>query len=229
MTFRNHFLRAMEPDDRTALKPFMEMVLLSQGERLRTASAPNPVVAFPESAVLTSQILVEGDRLVDGLSTGVETGLGLLDAVQERPEQFAHVARVAGSAIVLPADVFRRRVDGGPGLRSLLLTHVRAQGIFAQHLLVCPSIHRAPSRIARVLLQTADRTDGPFALSQESIAANLLLQRTTVTSCMTALRKAGVIEYSRGRVDLTNRLQLEQEACGCYRAFRDLYGLRFGK
>lgn len=182
MTFRNHFLQAMEPEDRTALKPFMEEVLLSQGEHLNMAGAPIAVVAFPETAVLSSRVVDEGDRWVDGLSTGVETALGLLDAVQQRPAPLAQITRVAGSAIVIPADVFRRRVAGSEDLRSLMLNHVRAQGIFAQHLLVCPSVHRAPGRIARILLQTADRAGGAIVLSQDAIATNLALQRTTVTS-----------------------------------------------
>jgi len=229
MTFRNHFLQAMELDDRTALKPFMEEIVLRQGERLTAAGDPTAVVAFPETAVFSSQVVIEGDQLLDGLSTGVETGLGLLDAIQQRPASLAQVARVAGSAIVIPADVFRRRVAGGDGLRSLLLNHVRAQGIYAQHLLVCPSVHRAPSRIARILLQTADRSDGAIALSQDSIAANLALQRTTVTSCMANLKRSGVLDYARSKVNLTNRLELEKQACGCYRAFRELYELNSGK
>lgn len=225
MTFRNHFLRAMEMDDRTAFRPFMEEILLSQGERLTMAEGPTAVVMFPETAVFSSQVHVEGDHFVDGLSTGVETGLGLLDAMHQRPAQLTQIARVAGSAILIPADVFRRRVAGGDALRSLVLNHVSAQGIFAQHLLVCPSVHRAPSRIARILLQTADRSNGDIVLSQDSIAANLALQRTTVNNCMAILKRSGVVDYARSNVNLTDRVELERQACCCYQAFRKLYEL----
>lgn len=226
MTFRNHFLQAMEPDDQTALKPFMDERTLSQGESLIQAGDPPAVVAFPETAVLSSLIDVGTERAIEGLSTGVETGLGLLDAIQERPARLAQVARVAGSAIVIPADVFRRRVAGAQGLRSIVLDHVRAQGLFAQQLLVCPSVHRAPNRVARVLLETDDRSDGLFVLSQDLLAEVLTLQRTTVSHCMATFKRAGLVAYTRGKVSATNRRELEKQACSCYGAFRELYDLR---
>ncbi|WP_454718834.1 helix-turn-helix domain-containing protein [Caulobacter segnis] len=117
---------------------------------------------------------------------------------------------------------------GAQGLRSIVLDHFRAQGIFAQHLLVCPSVHRAPSRVARVLLQTADRSDGPFVLSQDVLAEVLTLQRTTVSQCMATLRRTGLVDYARGEVSPTNRVELEKQACSCYSAFRELYKLRSG-
>lgn len=65
----------------------------------------------------------------------------------------------------------------------------------------------------------ADRSAGDeVCLTQEELAIMTGVQRTTVNASAMALRAAGVIRYSRGRVGIADRGGLENAACGCYRA-----------
>jgi hypothetical protein len=58
-------------------------------------------------------------------------------------------------------------------------------------------------------------------LTQEFIGAMLGVQRTTVTAFAGQLQKAGLIQYQRGRVEITDIEGLEGRACECRGAIRD--------
>jgi hypothetical protein len=44
------------------------------------------------------------------------------------------------------------------------------------------------------------------------------VQRTTVTAVMLALKKARLIKYMRGRIEIIDRPGLEKRSCECYAA-----------
>ena len=49
------------------------------------------------------------------------------------------------------------------------------------------------------------------------------VRREGVTDAANALRRAGLIEYARGRIQLLDRPRLEHRACECYALVRDEY------
>jgi len=82
-------------------------------------------------------------------------------------------------------------------------------------------VHPMKQRLCRWLLMTHDRvgTD-EFLLTQEFLAQMLGVRRPTVNIAGTALQKAGLIRYSRGRITIVDRKRLEGAACECYAAIR---------
>ena len=58
--------------------------------------------------------------------------------------------------------------------------------------------------------------------TQEFLGMMLGSRRTTVTLIAKSLQRAGLIEYSRGRVTITNREDLESTACDCYQITKGL-------
>ena len=80
------------------------------------------------------------------------------------------------------------------------------------------AVHNAEARLARWLLQTQDRIGSPvLALTQEFLSQMLGIRRTTVTLIARSLQTAGLIKYSRGRINILDREGLEEAACECYR------------
>jgi Mn-dependent DtxR family transcriptional regulator len=49
------------------------------------------------------------------------------------------------------------------------------------------------------------------------------VRRSSVTVAAGRLSSAGLIEYKRGQVTITNRAGLQQRSCECYRAIWDEY------
>ena len=62
-----------------------------------------------------------------------------------------------------------------------------------------------------------------FQLTHEALSLMLGVRRSSVTVAAGRLSSAGLIEYHRGQVTITNRDGLEKRSCECYRAIWDDY------
>ena len=64
----------------------------------------------------------------------------------------------------------------------------------------------------------------PFAaaipLTQQALSQILAVRRAAINEVARRLKQAGLIEYARGRVSITNRAGLEKRCCACYRLVR---------
>jgi len=73
------------------------------------------------------------------------------------------------------------------------------------------------ARLARWLLTSADRMESEsLNLTQGFLAEMLGVQRSTVTVAAGELQRAGMIGYSRGRINIVDRPALTKVACECY-------------
>jgi DNA-binding transcriptional regulator YhcF (GntR family) len=59
-----------------------------------------------------------------------------------------------------------------------------------------------------------------FPLTHEFLAMMLGVQRAGVTIAARFLQKAGLIQYTRGRVTITDQSGLKDAACECYGTMR---------
>ena len=60
-------------------------------------------------------------------------------------------------------------------------------------------------------------TGETISTTQEFLAQMLGSRRSTVTVAAGQLQREGLIDYTRGRVRITNRPMLEAKACECYK------------
>jgi CRP-like cAMP-binding protein len=109
-------------------------------------------------------------------------------------------------------------------VRDRILEFVQEQAVSTSQIAGCNRLHEAEERLARWLLMSQDRTQSEVLnFTQEFLAMMLGARRTTVTVIAGALQKAGLIEYSRGRVKILDRLNLERAACDCYQVIKHLH------
>ena len=67
-----------------------------------------------------------------------------------------------------------------------------------------------------------DRTSGnEFVITHEFMSALLGCSRTSLTTVLGELEQAGAIRTRKGRIELTDRKNLEQCACECYQTIRE--------
>jgi CRP-like cAMP-binding protein len=108
-------------------------------------------------------------------------------------------------------------------IRDRLLEFVQEQAVTVSQIAGCNRLHEAEERLARWLLMAQDRTQSDtLNFTQEFLAMMLGARRTTVTLVAGSLQRANLIEYSRGRVKILNREDLESAACDCYKITRNL-------
>jgi CRP-like cAMP-binding protein len=119
---------------------------------------------------------------------------------------------------VIAAEEFQRNGD----FHRLVLRYTQAQFVQCAQTAGCNARHSVQQRLARWLLLVHDRMEGDeLPLSQEYIAHMLGVQRTSVTEQAGKLQKAGLIRYSRGKIQILDQEKLERKACECYKIVRD--------
>ncbi len=82
---------------------------------------------------------------------------------------------------------------------------------------VCNRHHSIDKQLCRWLLLSLDRlTTNQLCMTQELIANMLGVRREGVTEAAGKLQRLGVIEYSRGHINVIDRPRLEALCCECY-------------
>ncbi|HEY2356448.1 MAG TPA: Crp/Fnr family transcriptional regulator [Phenylobacterium sp.] len=230
MHFRNFLLRALPDDDAAHLTPQLKEVSLSRGQPLYEPGDTVSTLYFPSSACISIVSVMRDGRLVETTTIGRESAPALLDAVTDQPATSRIFVQVSGAALTLSSKAYRARLAVSPLLVELTLRHARGLSQQAELGVGCNLAHHAEGRLARWLLMTQDRigTD-VLPLTQDYLAVMTGVQRTTVSLMAAALKKAGVISYSRGHLTIVDRDALMARACECYaiseQQFEELRGV----
>jgi CRP-like cAMP-binding protein len=213
----NFFLSALEPDDLAALSPRMSEVALGVAQVLFETGDKVDTVYFPGSACVSLVVVMSDGKAVETSTVGRESAVALINVMTDQPSPIRAFAQIGGSAMRVSAAAYRARLLASPKLMALSLNHVRATALQAEQGVACNITHGVHGRLARWLLMTQDRVGADsFPLTQEYMAVMTGVQRSTVSTMAGALKKAGVIDYSRGNLRIRDRAALLKHACECY-------------
>jgi CRP-like cAMP-binding protein len=115
------------------------------------------------------------------------------------------------------ADVLRATLRHSPKLERQLHRYAHFLAAQVTQVATCNRMHEVDERLARWLLMTQDRVGSPtLPLTQEFLSQMLGTRRSSVTVSAGALQKAGLISYTRGRLEILDRPNLKQASCDCY-------------
>jgi CRP-like cAMP-binding protein len=213
---RNRFLASLPDADLQQFLPKLQTISLSAKEILFNQGEPIRYVYFPVSAVVSLlNILEDGDSVeiatignegivsaraffdIDsGFATGITQGPG--DAMRARIEDFREYAAKESFKVL-----------GHRYTEALLSQIVLSAG--------CNRFHSMGERYARWLLTMQDQAEtAEFPLTQEFQADILGVRRQSVAAMARVFQKAGLIDYTRGKVKIVDRPGLESAACNCY-------------
>jgi CRP-like cAMP-binding protein len=132
------------------------------------------------------------------------------------------VVQISGNALKIPARVLQEEFARGGPLQQLLLRYTHALIIQISQTAVCNRLHSVEQRLCRWLLLCHDRVNGAeIAMTQEFIANLLGGRRESVTIAAGHLQDMGLIQYSRGHINILDREGLETMVCECYRIVTD--------
>ena len=219
---RNRVLGALPAEDLARVQRHLELVWLEPHDELFELGSPIRYVYFPETAVISLVSTVGNGVTVEIGTAGSEGMVGLpvfLTADTSPARAFAQIAGFAGR---MNADVFTR-LSAAPGrLHKLLLRYAQAFLTQIAQTAACNAAHLVEARCARWILMTHDRVAiDEFALTQESLSFMLGVRRAGAMVAMRALKEAGLVRYTHGRVVVVDRRGLESASCECYRVVRE--------
>lgn len=214
---QNYILSALSNEDYARPIDDLEQVSLRMGQVLFEPGDTIDYVYFPTSCVV-SLIYATRDGLTAELAmTGREGLVGVSLVLGGNTIPHRVVVQYPGNAYRLRAEVMRWELAQGGGLQQLSLRYAKFLLTQMSQNIVCNRHHSIEDQVARWILLSLDRLPGnQLDMTQERIAHTLGVRREGVTEAAGKLQAAGLIEYSRGHITVTNRAGLEARACECY-------------
>src|SRR3954468_14284753 len=220
----NRLLAALPEKNYQALLPFLERVELPLGMALYESGGKQGHVYFPTTSIVSLLYVLENGASAEIAITGNEglVGIALFMGGETTPSRA--VVQSAGEGYRLKAAVLKEAFDRDGQLQLLLLRFTQALITQMTQTAVCNRHHALHQQLCRWLLLSLDRLPGKeLVMTQELIANMLGVRREGVTEAAGKLQAEGLIEYSRGRITVLDRDQLEANVCECYSVVKKEY------
>ena len=176
---------------------------------------------FLTSGIASIVTDMEDGSVVEVAILGREAMPGSLLLLGGQPLPTRCFMQMAGTGLRIGRKDFTLEFQSNSELRARLLQQVQYEALTLGRLSACNRLHEVEERLARWLLMVSDRIEADLLeVTHEFLGQMLGTRRTTVTTTVGILQKAGLIVASRGTVHILDRARLEQSACQCYAAMR---------
>ena len=221
----NRFLLALPPETLKRLRPSLEYVTIANGQVVGHVDGPIENLYFVNRGLVSIIKTMQDGRTIEIGAVGIEgltdwsalfgTGTAILESVVQIP----------GAAYRIRREVLKHEVEQDGALREMMQRYGRFSFTQLAQTAACNRLHSLEERCCRWLLIAHDnaRSD-TFPLTHEFLAMMLGVQRAGVSVAASILKKAGLIQYTRGRMTITDRPGLEEAACECYGAIQTELG-----
>jgi CRP-like cAMP-binding protein len=213
----NRLLGRLATADFERLRPHLEPVTLEYKRQLYQPYEPIAHVYFIESGVASLVTTMADGAAAEVGTIGNEGVVGLPVLLGDDMAPTSVYVQVPGQGLRMRSELFRHEMEGSAPLRTLVLHYAHAFFNQVAQSAACVHFHSLDQRCCRWLLMTRDRMPSDeFLLTQEFLAMMLGVRRAGVTIAAGALKRAGLIDYTQGRVTILDRHGLEARTCECY-------------
>jgi CRP-like cAMP-binding protein len=214
---RNQLLAALPEDVHTRISAHAELVELRLGQVIYESGARSQHIYFPVDSIVSLLYVMQNGASGEIAIVGSEglVGFGLLMGGGSTPSKA--VVQSAGIASRINAKYLREEFEEAGALQNIMLRYMQALLIQMGQTAICNRHHSVNQQFCRWLLMSLDRLDhNHLHMTQELIANMLGVRREGVTDAAGTLRRAGIIRYLRGHIEVLDRARLERAACECY-------------
>lgn len=222
-TYKNTLLSRLGTEITTRLN--LRRVALEVGHEIEYPGKPITHIVFVEEGMASLTTTFRDGSQVEVGMFGYESVIGVSALMGTKRSLNRIYSQIPGYGYASPLESARREFQLGGTFHDLTLRYVQAQLVQAMQSAGCNAKHEIDRRLARWLLLCADRAhSNRFKLSQEYLASMLGASRPTVTVAAANFKKKGLIEYTRGTIQIIDSKRLQEEACECYHIIKDHLG-----
>lgn len=207
------------------LLPHLEEITLTEGEILSEPGDTLAHLVFPSDALISLLTLVDGSDVFAVGLVGREGLVSVASVLGSPTSPFRTLVLSSGTAMRIPAKLFMHEFLHSAPLRQVVLDYVLALTLQISQTSACNRFHVIEQRLARWLLMTRDRLSRDhFHMTHETLGHLLGVRRVGLTNAAHALKLRGLIDYSRGAIDIIDGSGLQAAACSCYRSTKGRHG-----
>jgi CRP-like cAMP-binding protein len=218
---QNHLLAALPADEFALILPKLELVPMPLGEKVCEPGIQMRYVYFPTDCIVSLLYVMEDGASAEIAVVGNEGVVGVSLFMGGESTTSWAVVQSAGHAYRLKAQLLKNEFYRAGPMQRLLLRYTQALLTQMAQTAVCNRHHSVDQQLCRWLLLSLDRLpSNELVMTQELIANMLGVRREGVTEAAGALQRAGLITYSRGKITVVDRPELEKRVCECYAVVR---------
>ena len=213
----NLMIKKLNQEKYEKLLSYFQLVCLEADQLIFRPYETIQHVFFPVSAIIAMQIDISDGSSVDIVWIGKEGMVG--SGVMGGNQNFSRTrVKFAGFAYKLPLNVFLSELAQDSAFLKIWMATTRQMILQIAMPTVCSSKHSNEQQFIRWLMNTLDKTQGhTLQVTHQEIADTLGIRRESVTLAAGKLSQEGLIEVTRGQLQVLDRPKLEAMACECYR------------
>ena len=214
---QNRLLAALSPEERVRFYPNLRLVAMPLGKVLYESGEAQRYVYFPTDSIVSLLYVMESGASAEVSVVGNEGVIGIALFMGGETTPSRAIVQSAGHAYRMVGQRLKDEFHRNGGMQILLLRYTQSLITQMAQTAVCNRHHSVDQQLCRWLLLSLDRLAGNELVMTQDLIANMLgVRREGVTEAAGKLQKLGAIRYSRGRITVTDRPQLEQLCCECY-------------
>lgn len=214
----------MSAEDRQRLRPHLRPVKLDHQRILFDTGDHVSIAYFPLTCVVSLVVTLSTGQTVEAAMVGRDGVVGAGAALDGKIALNRAIVQLGGDAIECKTTALETAAYESRSLISSLVRHEQTVYSQAQQSAACMAAHDTQARLCRWLLRARDLAESdtlPF--TQEFLADMLGVNRTSVSPVAHTLAQAGMIKYTRGRIEILNVEALRDTSCECYETIRENY------
>lgn len=223
-TGTNQVLDSIPPKDLKRLRGRLELVTLKLGQILYQPGKAIRYVYFPLNCLISLLTAVDKRRTLEVGMVGNEGMAGMPFILGVGVSGVRALVQGSGTALRMASPAFRIEFDRNQALQQALFRYTYALMAQISQTAACNRFHASNARLARWLLMTRDRLGSDqFTLTHEFLAHMLGMRREGVTGAARTLKRAKVITYKRGQIQILNPKALKTASCSCYQVVNAVF------
>lgn len=215
--YQNHLLEKLTKCEFDRLSPNLELVSLALGQIMYESGDKPHYVYFPASGIISLLNVMENGASAEIAVVGNEGILGITVFMGGGSTPIRAVVQSAGSSYRIKANILLTEFNLAGPLQHFLLRYTQALMTQMAQTAACNRHHTIDQQLCRWLLLSFDRLNGDTLYMTQELIANMLgVRREGVTEAACKLQSSGLIKYSRGKITILDRPNLEKRCCECY-------------
>jgi CRP-like cAMP-binding protein len=219
--YKNRILASLPKAEISRLSPNLSAVDLPAGKTLMDPGQEISFAYFLETGLASVVVAMSDGNMVETGITGNDGLVGFPVLLGTRTIPTRTFMQIPGAGYKIKAQHLINEFDRSGVLQKKINRYFQAHLVQTGQTAACNRLHDIAERLARWLLMCHDRmSSDTFTITHEFLGHMLGTPRSTVTLAAGILHKAGLIDYSRGKLVVRDRKGLEKAACECYQTIR---------
>lgn len=217
----NRLLQILPPDEKAFIEPHLELVSFPVGHFVALAGDALKRCYFPNNGMISLLAETQNGGAVEVGFAGFEGMVGTPLVLGKNSMPYQALVQASSEGYIVDTGWVLQLFANRGVFHDAVLRYNYVEIRQLAQTAVCNHFHSIQARMCRWLAVMCERSGNrQIKLTQEFLAHFLGVQRTSIGAIANALQKEGIIDYSRGRIEILDLERIQLNACECFELIR---------